>query len=203
MKTNLIITLLVIIMTSGCNNKKNDPSRDWSEKELNEWFSKGEWRQGWSVQPDETVDKREFAKQYFKNSERWDKAFAFLKEQNLSALDPGRYELDGENLFVNVEEYVTRNEEKTKYEAHRKYADIQYLVAGEEKIGVKPLDETTITAPYDSKIDASFSETSSDNYRIARPDRFFVFFPDDAHRPGVKSGENQKVRKVVAKVRID
>ncbi len=203
MKTNLIITLLVIIMTSGCSHKKNDSPGSWSEKELNEWFSKGEWRQSWNVLPDETVDKREFAMQYFKNRERWNKAFLFLNSQDLTALDPGRYELEGEDLYANVEEYVTRDEEVTKYEAHKKYADIQYLVTGEERIGVAPLDKTTITAPYNSEIDASFSETSSDNYRIARPDRFFIFFPDDAHRPGVKSGENQKVRKVVVKVRIE
>ncbi len=203
MRTNLIITLLVIIMTSGCSHKKNDSPGSWGEKELNEWFSKGEWNQGWSVQPDETVDKKEFAVQYFKNRERWDKAFSFLSEQNLASLDPGRYELDGENLFVNVDEYVTRNEEDTKYEAHKKYADIQYLVTGEERIGVAPLEKTTITAPYNSEIDASFSVASSDNFRLATPGRFFIFFPDDAHRPGVKSGENQKVRKVVVKVRIE
>ncbi len=203
MKIHLIITLSVIIMTLGCNNKQNDPSGDWSEKELNEWFSKGEWKQGWPVQPDETVDKKEFAKQYFRNRARWDKAFSFLKSKNLSDLNTGRYELEGENLFVNVDEYVTRNEEVTKYEAHKKYADIQYLVKGEEKIGVLPLDKTTITSPYNSEIDAAFSETSLNIYRIASSDRFFIFFPNDAHRPGVKTDENQKVRKVVVKVRID
>ena len=163
MRTNLIITLLVIAMTSGCSHKKNDSPGSWSEKELNEWFSKGEWNQGWSVQPDETVDKQEFAVQYFKNRERWDKAFSFLSKQNLASLDPGRYELDGEDLFVNVDEYVTRNEEVTKYEAHKKYADIQYLVAGEERIGVAPLENTTITDSYNSETDASFSVASSDN----------------------------------------
>jgi len=44
---------------------------------------------------------------------------------------------------------------------------------------------------------------SSDNFRLATPGRFFIFFTDDAHRPGVKSGDNQKVRKVVVKVRIE
>ena len=203
MRTNLIITLLVITMLSGCSHKKNDSPASWSEKELNAWFSRGEWNQGWSIEPDETVDKQEFAVQYFKNRERWDKAFSFLSKQNLASLDPGRYELDGKNLFVNVDEYVTRNEEDTKYEAHKKYADIQYLVTGEERIGVIPFENTTITDPYNSEIDASFSVASSDNFRLATPDRFFIFFPDDAHRPSVKSGEKQKVRKVVVKVRIN
>ncbi len=203
MKPYLIIALTVITMISGCSPKKNDLSENWSEKELNKWFNKGKWRQGWNVLPDETVDKREFALQYFKNRERWDRAFSFLSEQNLASLNPGRHELEGENLYANIEEYVTKNEEDTKYEAHKKYADIQYLITGEEKIGVVPLERTTITDLYNSEIDASFSIASIDNFRIAAPGRFFVFFPNDAHRPGVKSGENQKVKKVVVKVRIE
>ena len=190
-------------MISGCSPKKNDLSENWSEKELNKWFNKGKWRQGWNVLPDETVDKREFALQYFKNRERWDRAFSFLSEQNLASLNPGRHELEGENLYANIEEYVTKDEEDTKYEAHKKYADIQYLITGEEKIGVVPLEKTTITDLYNSEIDASFSIASIDNFRIAAPGRFFVFFPNDAHRPGVKSRKNQKVKKVVVKVRIE
>jgi YhcH/YjgK/YiaL family protein len=38
---------------------------------------------------------------------------------------------------------------------------------------------------------------------VATPDKFFIFFPSDIHRPSVKVGENKIVRKVVVKVRID
>jgi biofilm protein TabA len=37
----------------------------------------------------------------------------------------------------------------------------------------------------------------------ATPEKFFIFFPSDIHRPSVKIGENKVVRKVVVKVRID
>jgi YhcH/YjgK/YiaL family protein len=37
----------------------------------------------------------------------------------------------------------------------------------------------------------------------ATPETFFIFFPDDLHRPGLKDGESSPVRKVVVKVKID
>jgi YhcH/YjgK/YiaL family protein len=40
------------------------------------------------------------------------------------------------------------------------------------------------------------------NYK-ATPDRFFIFFPDDLHKPGLKDGESTMVRKVVVKVKVD
>ncbi len=190
-------------MVVACNQTQSNSPGQWSETELTEWFNDSEWKQGWEIQPDESVNPLKFAIQYHKNPKRWDKAFLFLKEQDLAALEPGRYELEGTDLFVNVDAYSTKNEEDALFEAHQKYADIQYLVSGEEKIGVLPLEETTVTTPYDDKNDIVFLTSEEENYRLATPDHFFVFFPDDAHRPCVKTSENTEVRKVVVKVRID
>jgi|GEM_PF-7096608 len=52
MKTLLIITLTIFIMGSACNQQKNKAPDQWSENELKEWFSKGEWKQGWDARPD-------------------------------------------------------------------------------------------------------------------------------------------------------
>ena len=183
--------------------QKSKTPEQWSEKELSEWFKKGEWKQGWDSRPDESVNQKKFARLYYENPERWNKAFQFLSEQNLAELEKGRYELERADLFVNVDEYVTRNEEEVLFEAHKKYADIQVLVSGEEKIGVLPLDATTVSIPYNEEKDIMFLTAEQENYRIAKPGKFFLFFPDDAHRPTVKSAKNSPVRKIVVKVRIN
>lgn len=190
-------------MVTACTPQKSKTPEQWSEKELGDWFSKGEWKQGWDALPDESVNQKEFARLYFENPERWDKAFQFLSDQNLAELEKGRHELEGADLFVNVDEYVTRNEEDVLFEAHKKYADIQVLVAGEEKIGVLPLEKTTVTIPYDEEKDIMFLTADGKNYRIAKPGKFFLLFPEDAHRPTVKSSENSPVKKIVMKVRIN
>lgn len=113
-------------MVSACNQQKSKMQEPTTEKELRDWYSEGEWNQGWDARPDESVNQKEFARLYFQNPERWDKAFQFLSEQNLAELEKGRYELEGADLFVNIDEYVTRNEEKVLFEAHKKYADNRF-----------------------------------------------------------------------------
>ncbi len=187
----------------SCSNIPSNKVEDWSEKEINEWFDSGEWLCGWEVTPDKTINKKEFAIQFYKNKKRWETAFKFLASNKPATLKLGKYELDGENLFAAIDEYPTKNEEDARFEAHRKYADIQYIVSGEEKIGVTKLKNTKITESYNKSKDIAFLTAPDNNYRLANPKTFFIFFPDDAHRPCVKTGENSTVRKVVIKVRIN
>ena len=203
MKSNYLLISFFILMVSACNQPVQKNPEQWSEKEVNEWFDKGEWKEGWTALPDESVNKKEFAIRYFNHPERWKKAFTFMGSQDLQTLTLGRHELEGSDLFVNVDEYITKNEEDARFEAHRKYADIQYVVTGEEQIGVVPLGTTTATEPYVDEKDIVFLSTEAINYRQAVPGKFFVFFPEDAHRPCVKTNENSPVRKIVVKVRIN
>jgi YhcH/YjgK/YiaL family protein len=203
MRKPFIIIVIIAIMTTACNNQKKIDPVGWTDKELSEWFTKGEWKQGWNVLPDESTDQREFAIQFYKNPERWEKAFSFLHETDLEALEPGRYELNGKDLFVNVDEYISKHEKDALYEAHRKYADIQYVVSGEEKIGVMPLEETTDTIPYNDEKDIVFLRATGNNYRLANAEKFFLFFPGDAHRPCVKTDKPEPIKKVVIKVRLN
>lgn len=203
MKTQLIFILTIFIMSSARNQQKSKAPDQWSEKELTEWFNNGEWKQGLNFQPNESVNQKEFVRFYYENTERWNKAFQFLNDQNLAELETGRYELEGTDLLVNVNEYVSRNEEDVLFEAHKKYTDIQVVVTGEERIGILPLENTSVTISYDEEKDIMFLTAEIENYRLAVPGKFFLFFPEDAHRPTVKASENTYVRKVVVKVRIN
>jgi YhcH/YjgK/YiaL family protein len=204
MKTKTIFKLFILFtMIVSCSRPMSKDPNDWGKEELSRWFVAGEWKSGWEVSPDESINQKEIAIQFYKNSERWEKAFEFLKTKDLVNMKLGRYELEGENLFVNIDEYTTKDEEVARFEAHKKYADIQYLVSGEEKIGLTGLKNTTEIVPYDNMKDIAFYTANEFNYRLASSATFFVFFPEDAHRPCVKIEQNSKVRKVVVKVRIN
>ena len=201
MKNSLLI-LIVMATLSGCTGN-SDPSA-WSAQKTDKWFEKGDWLNGWQVQPDQSINRKAFAISYFRNKERWDKAFIFLKSSDLTTLELKRYDIDGDNLYAPVSEYLTKNEEDARYEAHQKYIDIQYVVSGKELIGVAPMSQKKdVLAAYDSTKDIEFLTVTGGENRPALPDKFFIFFPDDAHRPGLKDGENSPVRKVVVKVKID
>lgn len=154
------------------------------------------------IKPDNSIDTEEFSRQYLLNPGRWDKAIAFLKDTDLAGLEPGRYELDGTDVFVLINEYATRDEKDTRLEAHRNYADIQYVIKGRELIGVCPLAKAAESVPYDEGKDIFFLESDDQKILEAYPDRYFVFFPADAHRPSIKAGEKAYVNKAVVKVRL-
>src|SRR5437773_8577512 len=72
-----------------------------SSKEINKWFNSRVWMNGLKRKPAGTINKVELAKQYNANKARWQKAFAYLKETDLKALKPGRYPLDGDDIYIN------------------------------------------------------------------------------------------------------
>ncbi|MCX6320930.1 MAG: YhcH/YjgK/YiaL family protein [Bacteroidia bacterium] len=197
-----IMALTSFLGFIGCKSS-TDPAT-WSSKKIDKWFEKGEWLNGWTVSPDASINRKVFAVSYFKNKERWDKAFTFLKNSDLSKLEIKRYNIDGDNLYAPVSEYLTKNEEDARYEAHQKYIDIQYVISGVEQMGIAPISQKKdVLVPYDATKDIEFMTVNQGvNYK-ATPDKFFIFFPSDAHRPGLKVGENSQVRKVVVKVKVD
>ncbi|MEZ5106921.1 MAG: YhcH/YjgK/YiaL family protein [Draconibacterium sp.] len=203
MKLNLIFLIMVILVAmSSCSNSKTDPE-NWSDEEVNSWFAKKEWLNGWNVSPDESVNKRNLAISYYKNPARWDLAFQFLKTANLNEQPLGKKELDGENLFVSVAEYKAKEKPETRYESHKKYIDIQYIIKGEELMGITTLDKVKVVEPYSAENDITFYEFDGGDYRKATPENFFIYFPTDVHRPSISTGDTALARKIVVKIRIE
>lgn len=171
-----------------------------SKKQAIKWFKKKEWLGGLQLKPSKSVDAQEFYRQYKANKSYWDEAFAFIKDHDLETLSNGKHEIDGENVFASVTEGPTKYIDSTQWESHRKYIDLQYVIDGEELIAVNPVAHSTLTRPYDAKRDAANYTAHGKTYK-ATPTTFFIFFPTDAHRPGITPGGNKVVKKLVVKVR--
>jgi len=148
-------------------------------------------------------DVNEFENHYSKNKNIWDKAFEWLKTTDLNNLAPGKYEIDGGRAYALVAEYDSKKTDDTLFEAHKKFIDIQYIVKGREMIGVAALSSARIIETYNDDKDIAFYEIpeAECKYYLAEPGKYFIFFPGDAHRPGIKVEDAEKVRKVVVKVR--
>ena len=195
-------TFCCCLVLAACGSRNSGGQADRNNHDAENWFEKGTWRHGWQINADQSLDTAEFSTRYLANRSRWEKAFDFLATTDLANKEPGRYELDGEQLFAIVLEYAAKDEANTRFEAHRKYADIQYVIEGREKIGVVPLASARIVEPYDEAQDIAFFSTNENNYRSASPENFFVFFPDEAHRTGVRVSEGAHVKKIVIKVML-
>ena len=197
-----IMVLVSLLCFPGCNVSEDPAS--WNTGKIDKWFEKGEWLNGWEVSPDASINRRAFAISYFKNKERWDKAFVFLKESEFSTLELMRYDIDGDNLFATVSEYLTKDEVEARFEAHQRYIDIQYVITGIEQIGLSPMsNKIEVIEPYDAAKDIEFLTVTQEKNIEATQKRFFIFFPSDAHRPGLKVGDKAQVKKIVVKVRVE
>ncbi len=204
MKIQTVFILSILLIMAACNNKKGESPAQWSETEVSEWYSEGEWQHGFNPIPDESINQREMAIQYYRNPEQWKKAFKFLTDQNLQALDTGRHELEGTELYATVHEYIPKAADSVDFESHRKYAHLEYVASGQEKISMLPINETIITTPYNEEKDVVYLSAIEADERIATPEKFFVFFPTDAYQPSVKVNpqDSTHVKKIVVKIKL-
>jgi biofilm protein TabA len=199
-KLSPFLFLLFAIITASIVVAQQTITKDWTEKSAKKWVKSRQWSNGLSVKISPTVNDIEFAKQYRANKEYWDKAFQFMREKNLKEMAPGKYVIDGDNVFATITEAPSKEFEQSAWESHRKYIDLQYVITGMEKIGVCPLAKATVTKPYDENKDgANYNATGK--YFIASPKEFFLFFPNDVHRPNIKVEGFDIVKKLVIKIR--
>jgi YhcH/YjgK/YiaL family protein len=129
-------------------------------------------------------------------------AFEFLEKLEASRPD-GRHDIDGDDCFALVQTYLTRPLELAKFEAHRKYIDIQFVQSGRETILWSPLSALAqVTEPYAAERDVAFFANPPQWTPINLcAGQFTIFFPEDGHAPGVECGGPAEVRKIVIKIR--
>jgi YhcH/YjgK/YiaL family protein len=89
-------------------------------------------------------------------------AFDFLKGRELDKLEAGRYDIN-ERVFAIVQIYQTEPESQVKWEAHKKYFDIQYVVSGKEKFLIIQKSKLNETVPYDDAKDIAFFGETMDS----------------------------------------
>jgi biofilm protein TabA len=147
------------------------------------------------------LDRVENAARYRGLGER----FAFALESltgEIAGRPPGRYELLGEEVFALVQEYETKPREEAVWEAHRRYADVQLVIAGSEVFGCAPANALRESKPYDPEKDFVLYEGEG-NLVTVPAGWFALFFPGEEHMPQVQAGGPGKVRKLVVKVAVD
>lgn len=161
-----------------------------------------DWACGWSVTPDESVNEAGVTGHFNANKARWQAAFDFLKSTDLGRIESGRYSIMGDSVFALVSEYMPKPVEGCRFETHQRYIDLQYVISGKEQMGVAPAKFASPLTNYDQGNDIQFFSCPDDKavYREAGPDNFFVFLPEDAHRPSIRLNDDEWVKKIVIKI---
>ncbi len=129
------------------------------------------------------------------------KAFDYIKNQNLQALEPGKFEIDdGLKATVFDKIGVTAAESAAKFECHNKNIDIQVCISGTEQVGWKPRNACSLQrGKYNVEKDVLYYDDTPDMYFQLTAGQYSIFFPEDVHAPMI--GESS-IKKLIIKVRL-
>ena len=169
-----------------------------------DWYNTIESKNGLKLTPSKSINQQEFFRQYRKDSTWWIEAFTFLKTKDLVNLEPGVYVIDSGNVTATVSEGPTKKIEDVKWEAHRNFNDLQYVIKGKAQMGVAPSADIrgVLVVPYSNTTDNENFTNEGGDYYDADPNTFFIFSPQEMHRPSIKVDGFDVIKKIVIKVRV-
>ena len=128
------------------------------------------------------------------------RAIEFLQRADLAALPEGRHDIDGDAVYALVQRYTSKIPEEGRWEAHQRYADLQIVVEGEERMGYGQIGRFA-RGTYDPAKDIEFLTGEGDFVRLTAGE-FIVLWPGEVHMPGMAVGAPAAVRKIVMKIRM-
>ena len=139
---------------------------------------------------------------YYVFGENFKKAFEFLKNNDITKMELGRHDIDGDNVFILVQAYNSKSIDNCGLEAHKKYADVHYVAEGFEYLGYGPLERAgEPTAEYDPGNDAVFYEKECQYVLLEKGD-IAIVFPEDVHMPQKRALVSVPVNKACIKVKV-
>lgn len=132
-------------------------------------------------------------------------ALEFIQKTDWKTIENGKHPIDGDKMFANVMDMTTRPFEGSHPEIHEKYIDLMYWPEGGEKIGVAPyLGVEPILESRPENDIAFLASVDGESVLTATEGCFGVFFPWDAHRPGLFLEDGPAVsRKCVVKISVE
>ncbi len=143
------------------------------------------------------IDHLDNVAQYFELNPHFEKACAFLRRDDLAQLEPGNYDIDGDNAWAIVSASVPKARADGELEAHRHYLDVHYTVSGVECVGWRATGACTIPiSEYDAEEDAILFADEPLLWVNIPHGHLALLLPSDAHAP-VREGS---VRKVILKI---
>ena len=125
-------------------------------------------------------------------------AFEFILNTDLSAHELGKVVIKEGDCWVNFAQGKPKGKENAKIETHNYFIDVQIPVTGDELMGYMPRVDLP-EEEYNEVKDATYYKGLATDYLTIKKGMFAIFFPQDAHAPGVNP---EGVKRVVIKVRV-
>lgn len=147
------------------------------------------------------IDSIKNAELYYALTPRIKQAFDWLASVNVNTLDAGRHDIDGDNLFVNVQDIELKPRYDAALEVHNRYIDIQVMYGNKEEYGwAERCNCHRPNGEFNEEKDVQFFADEPQIFYTLHEGQFAIFYPEDAHAPMLGVG---KVRKLIFKLAIE
>ena len=145
------------------------------------------------------IDKLENLKNYASLNPLFPKVVEFIQQNDLNALEPGKHEIEGKDLFVNIQMAKGRTPAEAVIETHNKMIDIQIPLSDIETFGYTQRDQLP-EAEYNAEKDITkIPDLPADSYITCTPGMFAIFFPQDGHAPCIAGVP--EIKKAIFKIK--
>ena len=132
--------------------------------------------------------------QYASLHPRFKAVFDYIDTHDLASMELGRHDIDGDNIFVMVQELELRPYEQARLELQRKYVDIQLVLRGKEEVfgWSEKKDCLTAETEFDEAKDIQLFTDKPQCFYTVREGQFSILFPEDGHAPMLGEGVVKK-----------
>jgi YhcH/YjgK/YiaL family protein len=127
------------------------------------------------------------------------KVVEFLKNNNLETMEPGKYEIAGKDLFVNITMAKGKTPDQAVIETHNKMIDIQIPITAAETFGYTQREMLPEAVYNEEKDITKIPDLAADSYVTCQPGMMAIFFPQDGHAPCIAGVE--ELKKAIFKVK--
>ena len=129
------------------------------------------------------IDSLQNLKNYESVNPLFSKVIEFLKNHDLNTLETGKHEIEGKDLFVNIQATKGKTPDEAVIETHDKMIDIQIPLSAPETYGYTPR-EALPAANYNAEKDITkIPDLAAESYITCQPGMMAIFFPQDGHAP--------------------
>ena len=145
------------------------------------------------------IDKIENLKNYAQVNPLFSKVVAFIEQHDLNAMEPGKYEIEGKDLFVNIQMAKGRTPEAAVIETHNRMIDIQIPLSDAETFGYTQRDLLPDAEYNEEKDITKIPNLAAESYITCQPGMMAIFFPQDGHAPCIAGVP--EIKKAIFKVK--
>jgi YhcH/YjgK/YiaL family protein len=123
----------------------------------------------------------------------------FLKNNNLSTMETGKYSIKDKDLFMNLQVANQRTTDTAVLETHIEMIDIQIPITCDETFGYTPLCDLPDFEYNAEKDITKYGDTKAQTYVTVKPGQFVILFPQDGHAPCIIN--QPEIKKAIFKVK--